>query len=121
MMDANRRRRRIGTCHMAGADIAVGNDDWRKEVRRRECALHGGLGRAISERRRQLTMNENTQRTSARNRSRNCCHYCGMSVNLEQEDTVMDALGGGSPQHKSGIQVWHRRCFDDFLDEGEET
>ena len=77
--------------------------------------------RAISERRQQLIMTENNQRTSTGSRSRACCHYCGMSVNLGSEDAVMDAPGGGSPDHKSGVEVWHRRCFDDFLDEGEET
>lgn len=75
----------------------------------------------ISERRQQLIMNENNQRTSTGDRSRACCHYCGMSVNLGSEDAVMDAPGGSSPDHKSGVEVWHRRCFDDFLDEGEET
>ncbi|WP_455371160.1 hypothetical protein [Petrachloros mirabilis] len=48
------------------------------------------------------------------------CMYCGQSVNLEHDNAVTESREQPSSR-RNPVQVWHRGCFDDFLDQGEET
>ena len=65
-------------------------------------------------------MPENSHRGRVSDRSRPACMYCGNSVNLEGEDAVTDSRGQTSSSDTT-VQVWHRRCFEEYLDQGEET
>lgn len=53
-------------------------------------------------------------------RTNQSCMYCGKSVNLERDDAVTESRGALTSR-RHAVQVWHRGCFDDFLDQGEET
>lgn len=48
------------------------------------------------------------------------CEYCGRSASLDDKDVVVDTVAGTASDVPL-IHVWHHRCFDTYLDEGEET
>lgn len=57
---------------------------------------------------------------SGEKRRNQSCMYCGKSVNLERDDAVTESRSAPTSR-RTAVQVWHRGCFDDFLEQGEET
>ncbi|WP_121989549.1 hypothetical protein [Nitrospira lenta] len=48
------------------------------------------------------------------------CAFCGEPANLHDADVIVEMHGPhAAPDHSKDI--WHRSCFEDFLDQGEET
>lgn len=66
-----------------------------------------------------LMMNRNESRELAQNPPP-ACHGCGRPVNLENKNTLVETTERLWSHNKDGI-VWHQDCFNNFLDEGEET
>lgn len=48
------------------------------------------------------------------------CYGCGKPIDLVHEDTLVEMIGGRWP-HAADIVRWHQDCFNQYLDEGEET
>lgn len=65
-------------------------------------------------------MNDNGERKAPHNRSQLPCMYCGLPSDLDCNDVVLELLPT-LPLRDAVSQVWHRYCYDDVLDEGEET
>jgi len=65
-------------------------------------------------------MNDNGHKEQIQDLLQVSCMFCGMSVNLESKDVIVETHGNLF-SHGERHQVWHRRCFEDYLDEGEET
>lgn len=66
------------------------------------------------------TLPDNTRRDHRHNLSPVPCAFCGEPADLRRTDVIVEAHG----QHTSHTrinEIWHRSCFDDFLDQGEET
>lgn len=65
-------------------------------------------------------MNDHDERKPSRHRSQLPCMYCGLPADLDCRDVVLEHLPNLPPQGAIS-QAWHRHCYNDFLDEGEET
>ncbi len=48
------------------------------------------------------------------------CYGCGKPIDLEQEDTLVELVEGRWSQDRDMIR-WHHGCFNQYLDDGEET
>jgi hypothetical protein len=48
------------------------------------------------------------------------CHSCGYPVDLTRDDALVESAANAQNE-LDGETVWHQVCFDDFLDQGEET
>jgi len=48
------------------------------------------------------------------------CYGCGTPINLEHEDTLVELVEGRWSRDRAMIR-WHQDCFNQYLDEGEET
>ena len=48
------------------------------------------------------------------------CTGCGLPANRDSDHVVMEVTKGWTPQDAVCL-VWHRRCYDEFLDHGEES
>jgi hypothetical protein len=48
------------------------------------------------------------------------CHSCGHPVDLMRDDVLVESADI-TRNDRDGEMVWHQVCFDDFLDQGEET
>jgi len=65
-------------------------------------------------------MNDNGHKEQIQDLLQVSCMFCGVSANLESKDVIVETHGNLF-SHGEILQVWHRRCFEDYLDEGEET
>jgi|GEM_PF-4257212 len=48
------------------------------------------------------------------------CAYCGLPANPDFGHVVVEFLAGRIPQ-ETVSRIWHRRCYDELLDQGEES
>ncbi len=48
------------------------------------------------------------------------CAACGLPANPDSDHVVMEVRKGWTPQDTVCL-VWHRCCYDEFLDQGEES
>jgi len=47
------------------------------------------------------------------------CRGCGGTVDLRHDNLLVEKLIADSAD-ESGVNIWHKDCYDLFLDEGEE-
>ncbi|MBX3318922.1 MAG: hypothetical protein KF876_15400 [Nitrospira sp.] len=47
------------------------------------------------------------------------CQGCGETVDLQHDSALVETPSVPSPSDKN-VLVWHQRCYDSFLEEGEE-
>lgn len=65
-------------------------------------------------------MNRNGQGVSSKIPPGLTCYGCGKPIDPEQEDTLIEMVGGRWSQDGDLIR-WHQDCFNHYLDKGEET
>jgi hypothetical protein len=65
-------------------------------------------------------MHDNGEKNPHRSRSQLPCIFCGLVADLDHDDLIVE-LRGNPSSYDAMPQVWHRRCYNDFLDQGEET
>lgn len=66
-----------------------------------------------------MAMKNNGSRTPARVSQRQGCHACGKIVNLQHDNVLVELPDDASSPKKEAI-VWHKDCYNQFLDDGEE-
>lgn len=47
------------------------------------------------------------------------CHACGQLVDLLHHNVLVEVVKGRRP-HQADTIVWHKDCYDQYLDDGEE-
>ena len=65
-------------------------------------------------------MNRNGQGVLPQTPSGLTCYGCGKPIDFEHEDTLVELVEGRWSQDRDMIR-WHQDCFNQYLDEGEET
>jgi len=65
-------------------------------------------------------INQNGHRTFVQTPPHLTCYGCGKPIDLEHEDTLVEVVDGRWSPDRNMIR-WHQNCFDQYLDEGEET
>ena len=65
-------------------------------------------------------MNRNGQGVLPQAPSDLTCCGCGKPIGFEQEDTLVELVEGRWSRDRAMIR-WHQDCFNQYLDEGEET
>jgi len=65
-------------------------------------------------------MNRNGQKILPQAPPDHTCYGCGKPIELEKEDTLVELDEGWWSQDRDMIR-WHQDCFNQYLDEGEET
>ncbi len=48
------------------------------------------------------------------------CAFCGGPADPQSSEAIVETHGRRIPDDHI-TQIWHRSCFDEFLDQGEET
>lgn len=66
------------------------------------------------------TMSGNGQAKLLENISDSLCAACGLPANPDSDHVVKEVTKGWIPQDTVCL-VWHRGCYDEFLDHGEES
>jgi len=65
-------------------------------------------------------MSHNGRKTLGQVPTEPACHSCGKTVNLQRDNVLVELTDDPWSYNKSTI-VWHQDCYDQFLDEGEES
>lgn len=65
-------------------------------------------------------MSSNDHATPLESLSDILCTGCGLPANPDSDHVVMEVRKGWTPQDTVCL-VWHRGCYNEFLDHGEES
>jgi len=65
-------------------------------------------------------MGHNGHATSSQDLTIVPCAACGLPANLNSGHVVVEFKKGETPQD-TVCRVWHRRCYDEFVNRGEES